>query len=78
MPGRQEYARAILGLLDIFEAKRRFGLMVQGLAKSYSPDIAQHGGPLRTDYDLPHRFVLISSLVIYMARLTHIGLDCSW
>lgn len=66
VPGRQELLAPILGLLEHIQGDTPFWFDGAGFAEVVSPILVGLGGPLTTDYDLPHRFVFISSLVVYI------------
>lgn len=66
VPGRQELLAPILGLLEHVQGDTPFWFDGAGFGEVVSPILIGIGGPNTTDYDLPHRFVFCSSLVIYI------------
>ena len=66
VPGRQELLDPILGLLEHVQGDEPFWFDGAGFGEVVTPILVSIGVPNTTDYDLPHRYVLVSSLVIYI------------
>lgn len=66
VPGRQELLDPILGLLEHVQGDTPFWFDGAGFGEVVTPILIGVGSPNGTDCDLPHRFVLVSSLVIYV------------
>ena len=66
VPGRQELLEPILGLLEAVQGDTPFWFDGAGFAEVTAPILVSIGIPNSTDYDLPHRHVYVSSLVIYI------------
>ena len=66
IPGRQELLDPILGLLQYVQGDTPIWFDGAGFGEETSPIIFAIGDGATTDYRLPHRYILISSLVIYI------------
>jgi hypothetical protein len=65
VPGRQELVGPLLGLLEHCQGDTPFWFDGAGFGEVVAPVLVGIG-VTSTDYDLPHRFVFVSSLVIYI------------
>jgi hypothetical protein len=66
VPGRQELLDPILGLLEHMQGDTPFWFDGAGFGEVVTPILVGIGIANTTDYDLPHRYVFVSSLVIYI------------
>jgi hypothetical protein len=66
VPGRQELLGPLLGLLEHVQGDTPFWFDGAGFGEVVAPILVSMGNFSATDYDLPHRFVFVSSLVIYI------------
>jgi hypothetical protein len=65
VPGRQELLGPVLGLLEHVQGDTPFWFDGAGFGEVVSPILVGHGANT-TDYALPHRYVFITSLVVYI------------
>ncbi len=65
VPGRQELLGPVLGLLENVQGDTPFWFDGAGFGEMVAPVLVSMGLP-GTDCDLPHRFVFVSSLAIYV------------
>lgn len=66
VPGRQELLAPLLGLLEHLQGDTPFWFDGAGFGEAVAPVLVSIGVGNTTDYNLPHRFVFVSSLVIYI------------
>jgi hypothetical protein len=66
VPGRQELLGPVLGLLENIQGDTPFWFDGAGFGEMVAPVLVAIGIANTTDYDLPHRFVFVSSLLIYV------------
>jgi hypothetical protein len=67
VPGKQELLEPIIGLLDYAQADSPIWFDGAGFTEVLEPRIVGVGNGTDTDFPLPHRFVLVSSAVIYLS-----------
>jgi hypothetical protein len=66
VPGRQELLGPVLGLLENVQGDTPFWFDGAGFGEIVAPVLIGIGIANTTDYDLPHRFVFVSSLLVYI------------
>ena len=66
VPGRQELVAPLLGLLEYVQGDTPFWFDGAGFGEVVTPVLVGIGIANTTDYDLPHRYVFVSSLLVYV------------